>query len=334
MFGATSGLLVARWGARRCLIGALCLATALALYEATLPPLPSFLAARGLEGATHLALVVAAPTSLPALTAPRRHAIVLSLWGTFFSVAFLLAGAVGPHVVGPLGLRGWFALNALVIAALAVVAYAAAPADDLAPRARGSLKSLIAAHVAVYADARSALPALCFLCYTGLFLALQTLTPEIVPAESREVLVVGMPIVSIAATMMVGAMGSGRLTPFTLAILAFAGVIASSALLHAALAAGFAIVPAALLRIAFVSALPGAVYPMIPLVCPEPAQKAHAFGAIAQLGNVGSTLGPPIFNAAREGMGPLGMMAPLTVLCLAGISLAAATGRRFSPRRA
>jgi hypothetical protein len=49
--------------------------------------------------------------------------------------------------------------------------------------------------------------------------------------------------------------------------------------------------PGGLPRMACVSLLPGAIYPMIPLLCVSPILQARACGAIAQLGNVGSVLG-------------------------------------------
>jgi hypothetical protein len=81
---------------------------------------------------------------------------------------------------------------------------------------------------------------------------------------------------------------------------------------------------------AFVSLLPGAVYPMIPLLCPTPPLQARAYGAIAQLGNVGSTLGPPLFAASLSRAGPLGMLAPTLALSLAGATIALWAGRRFT----
>ncbi len=79
---------------------------------------------------------------------------------------------------------------------------------------------------------------------------------------------------------------------------------------------------------AFVSLLPGAVYPMIPLLSPTPPVQARAYGAIAQLGNVGSTLGPPLFAASMAGMGPHGLLVPTVALCAGGAAIALWAERR------
>ena len=79
VLGATAGLVVAALGARPALLAALALAAVLSLAEATLPPLPVFLALRAIEGASHLTIVVAAPTCLGAVVAPRERALALAL---------------------------------------------------------------------------------------------------------------------------------------------------------------------------------------------------------------------------------------------------------------
>ena len=84
---------------------------------------------------------------------------------------------------------------------------------------------------------------------------------------------------------------------------------------------------------AFVSLLPGAVYPMIPRLCPTPPLQARAYGAIAQLGNVGSTLGPPLFAASMAAFGPHGLLPPTLALCAAGAAIALWAERRAAAMR-
>jgi hypothetical protein len=269
---------------------------------------------------------------LPRVVAPGRRAIVIGLWGTFFSVAFLFAGVFGLPLLNALGLRALFGAHAAIVAALALSARAFVPADRPrpAPAPHAPPRSLIAAHIDVYADLRTSTPALCFLCYTGMYLALQTLTPELVAPGERAWLTVGMPFVSVTTTLCAAALAQRGVSPFRLAASAFAATALVSLLLHLALALGLDLVPLGLGRMAFVSLLPGAVYPMIPLLCPTPPLQARAYGAIAQLGNVGSTLGPPLFAASLSLAGPLGMLAPTLALSLAGATIALWAGRRFT----
>ena len=81
---------------------------------------------------------------------------------------------------------------------------------------------------------RSAIPALCFLCYTGMYLALQTLTPELAAPADRVWLTAGMPAVSVVTTLLAGALAQFGISPFRLAASAFAATFAFSLLLHLA----------------------------------------------------------------------------------------------------
>jgi MFS family permease len=330
VFGASAGLVVERIGFRRSLVLGLAAAAALSAFETLLPPVPLFLAARALEGASHLAIIIAAPSCLVHVVAPGRRTIVISLWGTFFSGAFLIAGAFGLPLLAAFGLSGLFAAHELFAAALALAVAMFVPADP--PRAARTGKAaragMIAAHVSVYSDMRSAIPALCFLCYTGMYLALQTLTPELAAPADRVWLTAGMPAVSVVTTLFAGALAQFGISPFRLAASAFAATFAFSLVLHLAVAIGAPVAPFGFIRMAFVSLLPGAVYPMIPLLCPTPPLQARAYGAIAQLGNVGSTLGPPLFAASMAAIGPHGLLVPALALCAGGAAIALWAERR------
>ena len=99
--------------------------------------------------------------------------------------------------------------------------------------------------------------------------------------------------------------------------------------MHLTLGHEAGITPVALARMACLSLLPGAIYPMIPRLNAAPAMQARAYGAIAQLGNVGSVLGPPIYGAAIAAWGANGMLAPTAALCIGGMIVAWLAGRRF-----
>jgi len=323
VFGASAGLVVERIGFRRSLVLGLAAAAALSAFETLLPPIPLFLAARALEGASHLAIIIAAPSCLVHVVAPGRRTIVISLWGTFFSGAFFIAGALGLPLLAAFGLSGLFAAHELVASALALAVAMFIPADPpRVARAKATRPGVIAAHVGVYSDMRSAIPALCFLCYTGMYLALQTLTPELAAPADRVWLTAGMPAVSVVTTLLAGALAQFGISPFRLAASAFAATFAFSLLLHLAFALDGPVALLGFIRMAFVSLLPGAVYPIIPLLCPTPPVQARAYGAIAQLGNVGSTLGPPLFAGSLAAIGPHGLLVPALALCASGAAIA------------
>jgi hypothetical protein len=80
-----------------------------------------------------LAIIVAAPSCLVHVVAPGRCIIVIGLWGTFFSVAFLIAGALGLPLLATFDLSGLFAADELDAAALALAVALFIPADPPRP---------------------------------------------------------------------------------------------------------------------------------------------------------------------------------------------------------
>jgi hypothetical protein len=134
--------------------------------------------------------------------------------------------------------------------------------------------------------------------------------------------------IAVTAPLTAGALAQFGISPFRLAASAFAATFVFSLLLHLAVAIGALVAPFGLIRMAFVSLPPGAVYPMIPLLCPTPPVQARAYGAIAQLGNVGSTLGPPLFAASMAAIGPHGLLVPALALCAGGAAIALWAERR------
>jgi MFS family permease len=335
VFGAAAGLLAGRIGLRTSLIGGLVVAALISLFQMSLPPVALFLASRVLEGGAHLAIIVAAPSCLSIYVEARRRTIVLSLWGTFFSTAFLVAGLAGPPILDSFGLRTLFAAHAVCMVGLAALAFVfirpALPARR--PGREAPLSAIFRQQGEIYANPRTALPAICFLCYTAMYLALQTMTADLAPVGERRWLFAGMPLVSVVTTLFAGSLAQSWGSPFRVALGAFAATAVATILLQGAVDIQFAVVPAALLRMAFLSLLPGAIYPMIPLLCDGPATQARAYGAIAQLGNVGSALGPPLFGASVGAIGPLGLMAPALALSACGFALTRLTARKFEPSR-
>ncbi len=289
-----------------------------------------------LEGGAHLAIIVAAPSCLSAYVAPRRRTFVLSLWAAYFSGGFVVAGFVGPPILDAYGLRTLFAAHAACMAALAVAAFVfiRPPEASPGPARAAPLGAIFREHVQIYANPRMALPAICFLCYTVMYLALQTMTGDLAPPETRRWLFALMPLVSAVTTLFAGALAQKSPSPFPVALGAFAATAGATLLLQAAVHSDFAIVPAALLRMAFLSMLPGAIFPMVPMLSRDSALQARGYGAVAQLGNVGNALGPPLFAASVTALGPIGLVAPTLLFSACGFLLAGLLGRKFDPRHA
>ena len=120
LFGVVAGLLVARIRYRRALLSALWLGAAVSLFQALLPPLSWMLASRIAEGLSHLAIVVAAPTLIAQLSAERDRGLTLTLWGTFFGVAFALLAFAGRPLAQALGPEALFAAHGAYMALFAL----------------------------------------------------------------------------------------------------------------------------------------------------------------------------------------------------------------------
>jgi len=307
IFGVTAGMIVAQFGARRVLLVALGVASILSVAQAYLPSFQLFIGLRIVEGFSHLALVVAAPTLMAAVSSRRDVSVAMGLWGTFFGVGFAGAAVVIPMLDGPTHvylLHGVFGL--VLMAAL----------WPLLPRgvARGVWDGNVwARHVAIYGNPRLLAPALGFVWHTIMFLGLLTFLPTILGAWTAPIL----PLLAL-----VGTFGAGWLarwyspknllmTGFSLTIIGF---------FVALLAPEFARVWIVLGVFVIVGLVPGASFANVPALNDDPADQARANGAIAQLGNIGTAASTPLFAAAVV-FGFAGLVVVATVVSAIGCVL-------------
>ncbi|MCZ8151606.1 MAG: MFS transporter, partial [Rhodobacteraceae bacterium] len=197
ILGTTAGLLVARIGPRRAIVAAMVLGAAVSALQ-TLPlPYTALILTRMLEGVSHLAIVVVGPTMIAGLTPPRHQGLAMTLWSSFFGVTYALLAVIGPPLLAEGSIAPLFLTHAIWMAALALVLRALLPPDPPAPSlTMGS--GLLAQHFAIYASPRIAAPALGFVFYTALYVAVLTLLPPLLPEGQRALAAAGMPLFSIA----------------------------------------------------------------------------------------------------------------------------------------
>jgi MFS transporter, DHA1 family, inner membrane transport protein len=168
LLGLPAGSFAERVGHGRAFwLGLLVMATAAGLC-AMAQDAAVLLAARALAGVGYLLVVVAGPSLLATLAAPRHQPIALSLWGTFVPVGIALA-EIATASFAETGWRTIFAIDAALLAAALLVA---APV----------LRFLSTAHDADWrmppGALRAALPlAVSFFCFALLFLALAGMLP-------------------------------------------------------------------------------------------------------------------------------------------------------------
>ncbi len=304
VLGVVAGLLVARVRYRRALLAALWLGAAVSLAQALLPPLPVMLGLRLIEGISHLALVVAAPTLIAQIATDRQRGLALTLWGTFFGVAFAAMAWGGRPLALGLGLPALFVAHALYMAGFAL--YLAPrlqrlPQEGVPPAL--SLASVAATHAAIYRDARICAPAIGWLFYTFCFVSILTVLPPYLDPGLRGAVMGAMPLVSIAVSMTFGVVLLRVVSAVQVVVLGFALSLCCMLWLWASPAGALACLALA----AAMGLIQGASFAAVPQLNSAAAAQAQANGAMAQMGNLGNTLGTPVMALALAGWGYLSL---------------------------
>lgn len=325
IFGTTAGLLVARIGPRRAIVAALLLGAAVSAVQISLPPYPVMILTRVLEGVSHLAIVVVGPTAIAGLAGQRWQGAAMTLWSSFFGVTYAILFYVGPTLVLEQGPGTLFGLHAGWMVVLAAILWALLP-KDAPEKAETAAGSLWAAHRAIYASPWLAAPAMGFVCYTVTYVAILTLLPALM-GDAAVFIGVAMPLVSIAVSLTFGVWLLARISPVHLVQAGFAVAMVAAAGLWMFWGQRAA-VPFALGVAASLGIVQGASFAALAELNPAPEDRAKAAGAIAQLGNVGTTSGTPMLVFAMEKAGETGLALFLIGFSALGIVLHAVQARR------
>lgn len=319
IFGTTAGLLVARLGPRRVLVGGLLLGAVLSAFQAGMPGYGWMLASRVAEGASQLAIVVAGPVLIAEVTLPRHNGFTMSLWASFFGVSFALTAWIAPALVGAYGVSGLFAAHAAYMAVFAALLWPMLPADR--PEQRdGPREGLLAQHLATYRSPWVAAPAAGFVFYTLMFVALVTLMPLQVPLALRGWVAEGMPLVAIAVSLTLGVQLLRWIAAVRLVQLGFALAAVSALALWLVWGHGAAMAAMLLALAGSLGLAQGGSFAAIAELNPAPEGRARAAGAIAQLGNLGTATGTPLLTALIAGQGAAGVLAFALPLSLGGLA--------------
>ena len=307
LFGVLAGGITASIGPRRAILIALAVSAAAGAGQAFLPPFPVLMALRVVEGAGHLVLVVAIPTLMAAIAAPRDRGLVMGLWATFFGVGFALAALV----VGddPGAVFGW---HGGLAALIGLILWRMLPRGVVATR---RALPRLADHLTIYRTPRLFAPALGHGIYAFAFLALVTYLPEALGAAWLSPV---LPVVGIAGSLVAGALARfiapGALVAGGFA--AMAGIFAVGLALP-----GWA-AQVAVLAMLVSGVVAGGGFAAVPWLNGADADRALANGALAQLGNIGTFAGTPVLAA-------LGAGASLPMAIGVGIFGALATGLAY-----
>ena len=327
IFGTSAGLLVARIGPRRAILGALALGAMVSLVQSALPPYPVMMATRVLEGVSHLAIVVVGPTAIATVAAGRWQGAAMTLWSSFFGLTYALLAWFAPGLVAAHGAAALFLVHAGWMVGCLALLWVLMPMDRGAELKRGGA-GILAQHLAIYASPWAAAPAMGFVCYTVTYVALLTLLPAVVTPGWGGFIAVVMPLVSIGVSLTLGVWLLSRVTAVHLVQGGFALGIVGSLALWSFWGTGAAEAAAALVVAAAVGIVQGASFAALAQLNHGAEDRARGSGAIAQLGNLGTTTGTPLLALILAKAGVSGMTVFLVVFFALGIGIHAWQARR------
>lgn len=320
IFGTTAGLLVARIGPRRAIVAALAIGAAVSALQALEPAYGLMMVSRVVEGASHLAIVVVGPTLIAGLATDRYRGLAMTLWSSFFGVTYTVLALAAPALIGWGGAPAVFLVHAGWMVAIGVALALSLPPDPAAP-ARRQRHNLLRQHAEIYASPFLAAPAMGFLCYTFLYVALLTLLPPETPESHRALVAAGMPLASIVVSLTLGVWALSRVSAVRLVQLGYLAAIPGFVGLGLFWGQGAAMAASALWLAGALGIVQGASFAAIPALNVASDDRARAAGAIAQLGNLGTTTGTPVLAALLLYGGALGLALSAVILCLVGIGL-------------
>jgi MFS family permease len=327
IFGAMAGLMIGPAGPGRVMVAALVAAAVASLAQAALPAYPAMMALRVVEGVTHLAIVVAGPVLMAAQATARSRGFVMALWGSFFGLAYAILAETLPPLTAARGLGSAFVAHGLWMAGCAAALWLLLPRDGaVAAPAAGNV---LARHVAIYRSPRVAAPALGFVCYTILFVALLTLLPPLVPEATRGLVALGMPLISIAVSLTLGVWLLRHLTAVQTVQVGFACAAMAVLALWAGWGMAWPMAVAALGIAAAFGLVQGASFAAIAELNASDGDRAMAAGAVAQMGNLGTVTGTPLLAfLLTQGADATAILAFGLPFCLAGIAVHMVNARR------
>lgn len=326
VFGTTAGILVTRIGPRRAMLAALVLGAAVSAVQSWFPPFGLMMASRVLEGVSHLAIVVVGPTAIASVAPPARQGLALSLWSTFFGLTYAVLFAIAPPLVEAAGPSALFLTHAGWMLAMAGILAVLMPRDPAqAPAVPGGW---LRRHLEIYASPRIAAPATGFVCYTVTYVALLTLLPGAVTEGWGRAVGVAMPLVSIAVSLTLGVWLLGRMSAVGVVQTGFAAALVGGLVLVLGWGEGWAELTGALMLAGALGLVQGASFAAIPQLNASGADRAGASGAIAQLGNLGTTTGTPLLAFLLVEAGLTGLALFILGFSALGIAIHVVQARR------
>ncbi len=328
--GATAGIFADRFGHRHAAVGGLVVLAFGGVLGGLAPSGNTLLAARFLEGIGFLVIVVACPSLIVRVCAPRHVRLAIGIWASYMPAGMATMMLLSPLLLSTFGWRGLWLANAALALAAALAFWIMTRGLRLPAAGRRS-----------WADVRQSLtlpgPRLlagCFTCYAIQFFALMSWLPTFLVEElgaplARAALLTAL---VVAVNMTGNWLGGWLLHRGVARWVLLASVAGTLGFLAIGVFSGplpaVAKVACAFVFSALGGMLPTACLAGAPAHAPSPAQVGAVNGIIVQGSNVGSLFGPPALAASVAYIGSWSEASWLLLVAGAGgVALALALGR-------
>lgn len=306
--GAMAGFFVAKIGARKAVLWAVVTSSVLSLLQGFDMPFSAFMATRIMEGFGHLLFVVALPTMMAALAKPSDKSVVMGIWGTFFGVGYALIALVVPTVVAWGGVQAIYVGHGFLLAAVFPILWRVLPRVMAGGAA---LPNVIAIHRAIYSSPRYFAPGLGHGIYTAIFIALVAYLPAALNALWLTPI---LPLANLSGTFVSGFVAR-RIAASRLSVGGFA--VAGILFVVMGLTGSIAVAICAMFATGLTA---GANFAAVPEFNDTPEDQARANGAMAQVGNIGTFGGTPVYALVAGSL--WGIAGVSVAICVLGVIIA------------
>jgi MFS family permease len=325
LFGTVAGDMVGRLGAKRMLVMGLLLGAIISIWQASLPTFTPMLISRVIEGMSHLAIVVAAPTLIAQLSSQKYLGAAMTLWSTFFSVAFILVAWCVIPLLGSGNLATLFYAHGIYLAVIgAIVAWILPPNERPVTAPAHAVSGILSLHIRGYRSAWISAPAAGWLVYTLTFVSLLALLPEKLPPEISDWAAGLMPLFSIITSLIFVPLLLRHVSGVFVIVAGFASA-AAIALINLYLSWDMAFM---IILFSLLGLVQGGSFASIPELNTNAKDQALAYGVMAQAGNSGNLLGTPLLLAISAPWGDSGLYLAIAALYLIGSFTHIAIARR------
>ena len=332
-FGSLAGVFADRFGSRHVTVASLLVMALASAIGGTAHSAPLLLVSRAVEGSGFVVTVVAIPSLLVAAAIERDRRFVPALWGAYMPVGMAIALAASPPVLTIAGWRPLWALNAALLAALALgVAWSNSRSRAVnihVSQGSGLLRASLLRPGAL-------LLAATFACYTFQFLSVLGFLPTILQEHGSSPRTAGALTALAVLANAFGNLAAGWLftrgaAPRLLICSATFAMAAAELVVFSPWYSSSVQYFAAVAFSAIGGLVPASIFTAIPRVAPIEA-RSTTMGIVVQASHIGQLIGPPTVAAAAAVMGGWAA-SPWVLVPIAALGLAAAWSLRSAPNR-